>query len=57
MNRTQANEIRASLGLAPIVVDTKAVAAKKRAQAANRAAHAQLQRDIRAKRGSKVKGK
>lgn len=51
MNRNEANEIRAAMGLAPFVTpDAKSIAARKRAQDANRAAHAQLQRDIKAKR-------
>ena len=50
MNRQRINEIRATMGLTPIVGDAaKAIAAGKR-QAANRAAHAALQREIKAKR-------
>jgi len=54
MNRTQANEIRATLGLPPIVGNETAERARKRRQDANRAAHAQLQRDIK---NARSKGK
>jgi len=57
MNRTQANEIRASLGLAPLVGDMDAKRAQKRRQAANKAARAQANRDIRDLRNSNRKGK
>jgi hypothetical protein len=50
MNRTQANEIRATLGLAPLVGNETAERARKRRQDANRAAHAQLQRDLKSLR-------
>jgi len=55
MNRTQANEIRASIGLTPLPeVDKRA---QKRRQAANKAARAQANRDIRDLRNSNRKGK
>jgi hypothetical protein len=50
MNRQQSNAIRASMGLEPIKSDVRAAIEAGKRQAANRAAHAQLQRDIRAKR-------
>ena len=53
MNRNQANELRALMGLGPIVTaaaDVEKAKMRKRAQAANRAAHAQLQRDLKANR-------
>ena len=53
MNRTQANELRALMGLGPLVTtaeDAAKAKARKRAQAANRAAHAQLQRDLKSLR-------
>jgi len=55
MNRTQANEIRATLGLAPIVGNEAAERARKRQQNANRAAHAQAQRDLKASRSRGLK--
>jgi hypothetical protein len=56
MNLTRANEIRASLGLAPVAgPDAVAVQAQKRRQAANKAARAQESRDLKAKRGSRSK--
>ena len=54
MNLKAINEFRAAHGLAPVVPATDAQAQRKRA-AANKAAHAQLQRDIRAKRNSRSK--
>lgn len=53
MNRTQANEIRVRLGLAPIVTDAAAAdlaRARKRQQNANRAARAQANRDLKSVR-------
>jgi len=50
MNRTQANEIRATLGLAPIVGNEAAERARKRQQNANRAARAQANRDLKSVR-------
>lgn len=53
MNLARINEIRAGLNLAPIVArDTRA---QKRAQDANRAARAQANRDMKAKRASRSK--
>ena len=53
MNRTQANEIRATLNLSPLpVVDN---AAQKRRQDANKAARAQANRDIKSKRNGRSK--
>ncbi len=60
MNRTQANALRALMGLGPIVTtaeDAAKAKARKRAQAANRAAHAALQAEIRANRNRNTKGK
>lgn len=54
MNRAQANELRALMGLGPLVTaaaDVEKAKAAKRRQDANRAAHAQLQRDLKANRG------
>lgn len=60
MNRTEILAFRAAHNLSvegfDVKRDPKDAAARKRAQDANRAAHAQLQRDIRAKRGSKTRG-
>lgn len=50
MNMTQINAIRASMSLPPLTVDTTKQAAQKKRQAANKAAHAALQRDLKAKR-------
>lgn len=51
MNREQANAMRANMGLPPLpAVDLAAKMAQKRRQDANRAAHAQLQRDLKALR-------
>lgn len=50
MNREQINTWRVAHGLAPIVASETEIAARKRrvkAAQANKAAHAQLQRDIR----------
>jgi hypothetical protein len=48
MNRTQSNEIRASIGLTPLpAVDNSA---QRKRQAANKAARAQASRDLKAKR-------
>jgi hypothetical protein len=53
MNRTQANEIRASMGLQPLPqVDT---AAQKRRQDTNKAARAQANRDLKSKRTGRGK--
>jgi F0F1-type ATP synthase epsilon subunit len=60
MNRSQINALRASLDLSPIETSDaqKAVEkARKRAQDANRAAHAQLQRDLKSLRNSGRKAK
>jgi len=55
MNITQINAIRATAGLPALAVDaTKSVAAKKR-QAANHAARAQANRDLKSKRNSNKK--
>jgi hypothetical protein len=58
MNKDQIAAFRSSHGLSAISATrdpaTDVIAANRRkAQAANRAAHAQLQRDIKSKRGSK----
>lgn len=55
MNRTQANEIRASIGLPALVGDSVAKQAQKRKQAANQAMRAQASRDLKAKRSSRSK--
>jgi hypothetical protein len=58
MNREQINALRARLGLAPVVSDAATIAkekARKRQQAANRAAHAQLQRDLKHGRSKGLK--
>jgi hypothetical protein len=53
MNMQQINELRASMNLAPLVArDTRA---QKRQQDANRAARAQANRDMKAKRASRSK--
>lgn len=54
MNLSQANVIRANMGLAPLVAKTSD--AKKR-QAANQAVRAQASRDLKALRGSGKKAK
>ena len=53
MNRKQINDFRKALGLQPVeltIEQAEASRRRKRAQDANRAAHAQLQRDIKAAR-------
>ena len=55
MNREQANEIRASIGLSPLVVNAQAKKDMRR-HAANKAAHAQACRDLKAKRSNGRKG-
>ena len=55
MNRAQANEIRVAHGLAPLPEVNKL--AQKRRQAANHAARAQQNRDLRNSRTSKSKAK
>lgn len=53
MNRAAINAFRASQGLAPFVTtdaEAQAAKARKQRQAANAAAHAQLQRDLKSKR-------
>lgn len=60
MNLKQINDIRARAGLPALVQSAEQIKAKrasKAAQNANRAAHAQLQRDIRALRNKNVKGR
>jgi len=53
MNMTQINAIRAQAGLAPLpAVDNRA---QKRAQAANKAARAQANREMKAKRALRSK--
>jgi len=59
MNREQINAFRMAHGLSPIVDSVAQIAARKRraqAAAANRAAHAQLQREIRDNRNRNRKG-
>ena len=57
MSRAEINAFRTAHNLEPLpVVDAKARAAAKRRQDANRAAHAQLQRDLKSLR-SKSKSK
>jgi hypothetical protein len=53
MNMVQINEIRASINLPPLTAPDNR--AQKRAQDANRAARAQANRDMKAKRGSRSK--
>lgn len=54
MNLSQANVIRANMGLAPIVAKPSDA---KRRQAANQALRAQASRDLKALRGSGRKAK
>ena len=54
MNRTQANEIRATMGLAPLP-EVAGKAAQKRKQAANAAKRAAESRELKSKRGSRSK--
>jgi hypothetical protein len=57
MNASQVNEFRVAHGLAPIVPDEKAKRMQAQRQASNKAAHAQLQRDIKALRNKGGKAK
>lgn len=57
MNLKQINEWRTSHGMLAFVPDADKAKRDKRAQAANRAAHAELQRSIKEKRGSRSKAK
>lgn len=59
MNRTDINAFRVSHGLAPIVDTADVIEARRRKQknaAANKAAHAALQREIRSNRNRNRKG-
>ena len=53
MNLTRINEIRANMNLPPVVAPDNR--AQKRAQDANRAARAQANRDLKAKRQGRAK--
>jgi len=57
MDLKQINEWRTSHGMLAFVPDADKAKRDKRAQAANRAAHAELQRSIKEKRGSRSKAK
>jgi hypothetical protein len=58
MNREQINSLRANLGLTPLTVSAtqaEQMKQRKRRQDANRAAHAQLQRDLKSLRSKNKK--
>ena len=55
MNLQQINAIRASAGLQPLTVDSAKQQAAKKRQAANRAARAAANRELKSKRNSNKK--